>query len=246
MYAHYATDTTHIVDIKNLENDISLGNLPSVTIIEPAMHHAAESDDHPIADMLVGQHFIKRVYDALRSRDEIWSSTLLIITYDEHGGFYDHVIPPTADLITQPVLTTPNPSGPGTDIPIKKDLQIPYGVRVPTFVVSPHVPPGKGPDIVLDHCSIIKTILARFCGNDRPFLSDRVEASLTFNSYLTAPAPRLNQVPPSPNLPQFFAPKKRSGTHAIITEPVTKKSMDEGNVDYHQITGMLAPLLGRR
>jgi len=56
----------------------------------------------------------------------------------------------------------------------KKDMTILNGLRVPTFIVSPWVPVGKGPDVTLDHCSIVKTILARFCGVERWFLSDRV------------------------------------------------------------------------
>jgi len=59
------------------------------------------------------------------------------------------------------------------------------------------VPAGKGPDITLDHCFILKTLLARFCGAERPFLSDRVHASHTFESFLTETKPRLN-VPASP------------------------------------------------
>lgn len=62
------------------------------------MHHYPEDDDHPDADMWRGQRFIVRVYNALRQNDEVWNQTLLVITYDEHGGLYDHVVPPIADV----------------------------------------------------------------------------------------------------------------------------------------------------
>jgi phospholipase C len=107
-FARYAADGTNIegIGIDQLEKDIAFGDLKSVTFIDPAMHSAPENDDHPpFADMLSGQIFIKRIYDALRSNEALWRKTLLIITYDEHGGFYDHVIPPVADALAIPGAT---------------------------------------------------------------------------------------------------------------------------------------------
>lgn len=243
MFARYATDDTNIVPISRLQHDVAQGNLPAVTVIEPAMHHAPENDDHPIADMYYGQLFLKGVYDTLRSNSTLWRSTMLIINYDEHGGFYDHVIPPTADIRTRPmVLTDGGPSGIGPFT--SSTLVTTYGVRVPTFVVSPWTPAGKGPDIVFDHCSILKTILARFCGQARPFVSDRVNASQTFDAYLSEQAPRMN-VPGSPALtplPFEIAPGKR---RSIETEPISRKKMLSGNVDFHDLSGMVARMLGR-
>ena len=242
-FARYATNDTSIVPISRLQQDVAQGNLPAVTAIEPAMHHAPENDDHPIADMYYGQLFLKSVYDTLRSNDALWQSTMLIITYDEHGGFYDHVIPPIADARTRPAVLTDGVSsgiGPFT----ASTLVTTYGVRVPTFVVSPWTPAGKGPDIVLDHCSILKTILTRFCGQARPFVSDRVNASQTFDAYLSEQAPRMN-VPASPALtsPPF---EIASGGHpSIETKPITRKQMLNGNVDFHDLSGMVGRLLGR-
>jgi phospholipase C len=254
MFARYAGDNTNIVPISQLERDIADGNLPAVVFIDPAMHSAPENDDHPVADMLHGQVFIKRVYDTLRSNEAIWLKTMLIITYDEHGGFYDHVIPPAADalsiLISLAGDALPMPSlsngGPVADAPsFKADMIISYGLRVPTFVVSPWVPAGKGPDVTLDHCSILKTVLARFCNRERPFLSNRVHASYSFESFLTQTEPRLSQIPPSPTLPPPFAPKPR-GDRLIVTAPVSRKALATGDVDFHDLTGMVARMLGRR
>ncbi|MGH8544305.1 MAG: alkaline phosphatase family protein [Gammaproteobacteria bacterium] len=244
MFARYATDTTNIVDIKRLAQDIADNNLPDVTYIDPAMHHFPEDDDHPPVDMYRGQRFLKDVYVALRANEEIWKKTLLIITYDEHGGFYDHVIPPIAELRLRRVGATEG--GPADPAPFTPDMaSTAYGVRVPTFVVSPWVPAGKGPDIVLDHCSILKTILARFCGQSRPFLSDRVHASRTFDSYLTETAPRLVDLSKLPELPPLppDEPIRRSGV--IVTEPVFNRQMRAGNVESHELMGMLARMLGR-
>ena len=60
-----------------------------------------------------GQLFLKSVYDTLRSNPEIWRNTLLVITYDEHGGFYDHAIPPLADVL-RPLPVAQNPQGGGS------------------------------------------------------------------------------------------------------------------------------------
>ena len=113
--------------------------------------------------MYGGQRFLQGVYDTLRSNEQLWRKTMLVITYDEHGGFYDHVIPPIAEVRSRPMALAPDDSGGGGPV-TPSTLVTPYGVRVPTFVVSPWTAPGKGPDIVLDHCSILKTVLARFCG----------------------------------------------------------------------------------
>jgi hypothetical protein len=249
MFARYATDNKTIVPIAQLEPDMARGGqgLPDFTVIEPQMHAHPEDDDHPDADMYRGQQFVKRVYDALTSNATLWEKTLLIITYDEHGGLYDHVVPPIADIYNvpgEPVLD----SGAGGSSPAPQVLlTVPYGVRVPTFVVSPWTAPGKGPSITLDHCSILKTVLARFMGAEKPFLSDRVNASLSFEDFLTEAEPRMD-VPRSPSLPPLPLGERKkapSPTTKIITKPVSRKEMREGPVDYHEISGRWARQLGR-
>jgi phospholipase C len=289
MFARYATDDVNIRPITELAGDVLLGNIPSLTVVEPAMHHHPEDDDHPDADMYRGQIFIRGVYEALRANPDVWRKTLLLITYDEHGGFYDHVIPPIADVLSAPApslvsdgsvggLTDGGGGGGGggggtvvgghghghlhilpelisvvlgdpglTDAtPTDATIQIPYGVRVPTFVVSPWVTPGKGPGVTLDHCSILKTVLARFCGDEKPFLNDRVRASQSFESYLREVQPRTDVGAP-PVLGQLPITARRlvSGASAIITPPLFRKQMREENVDYHDISGRLARMLGR-
>ncbi|MDO8706231.1 MAG: alkaline phosphatase family protein [Sulfuricaulis sp.] len=293
MFARYATDNINIAPIAQLKADVAPGGrgLPAFTAIEPAMHHHPQNDDHPDADMHRGQIFLKDVYNTLRSNPALWEKTLLIITYDEHGGLYDHVVPPTADVYNVPggpvldphggggpvvgglgprapvggglsparpiaahagggaavrgdvLVATPDPSPP----PAPSLLQIPYGVRVPTFVVSPWTVRGKGPSLTLDHCSILKTVLARFLGNEKPFLSDRVSASHSFDAFLTEAAPRT--VPKFddkllPGLP-LGARRAPSRTTQIVTKPLSRKEMREGSVDYHELSGRWARQLGR-
>lgn len=243
MFARYATDNTNIVPISRLRQDLAQGNLPAVTIVDPAMHHYPPNDDHPVADMYHGQLFLKGIYDILRSNEALWRKTMLVITYDEHGGFYDHVVPPMAEARQRPRVATENPNTPRNGHFTPSPLTTNYGLRVPTFVVSPWSPVGKGPDIVLDHCSILKTIVARFCGQDKPFVSDRVNASRSFDAYLSEAEPRMN-VPNSPTMSPLPV-EPRQGGRSIDTDPVSRKQMRSGNVDYHDLTGMLARMLGR-
>jgi len=283
MFARYATDDRQIVPISRLARDVAAGNLPPLTVIEPAMHHFPQNDDHPVADMRNGQAFLKGVYDTLRSNPALWRKTLLVITYDEHGGFYDHAAPPIADLRDVRQIDSASPGSvlagtpavagvgltsrgaedalravlsagqasvilegavqAGLTTASRQDCLTPYGVRVPTFLVSPWVPAGKGPDVVLDHCSILKTLLARFVGPSAPFLSDRVAASRSFDSFLSAGAPRLN-IGPAPAVSAVQRGLRKAG-RSIATAPMSRQAMRGGNVDYHDLTGWLARQLGR-
>ena len=251
MFARYAADDENIVPIAQFEADIAGRGLPDLTFIEPQMHAHPEDDDHPDADMHRGQIFLKRVYKALTSNLALWKKTLLIITYDEHGGLYDHVVPRVADIYEVPEVLVNDPGGEqGRSRPAsQKLLTIPYGVRVPTFVVSPWTKPGKGPSLALDHCSILKTVLARFLGAEKPFLSDRVSASNSFDAFVTEAEPRmpasLPRMPTLADLPPDARKRAPSPTSQIITKPLSRKEMREGPVDYHELSGRWARQLGR-
>src|SRR5262249_47573286 len=145
------------------------------------------------------------------------------------GGFYDHVVPPLAEARSLPTAKGISVTSGASAFQVPGTVTTPYGLRVPIFVVSPWVPAGKGPDIVLDHCSILKTILARFCPT-RPFLSDRVIASHSFNAFLSVKAPRQVPLPPAlkPLPPTTAVPR-------IDTPPISRKQMRAGNVDYHDL-----------
>ena len=128
--------------------DAARGTLPSVSWIDPNFSNFnpigfQPNDDHAPADIKDGQELVLAVYHALATSPQ-WEKTLLIVFYDEHGGFYDHVPPPVAP--------DDNPQTFGR-----------YGVRVPALIVSPWIEPRSVSTTVFDHTSIIKTILQRFC-----------------------------------------------------------------------------------
>lgn len=138
------------------------------------------NDDHPSHDVARGQRFVKEVYETLRASPQ-WNETALIITYDEHGGFYDHV--PT------PVVGVPQPDGiVGPDPYYFKFERL--GVRVPSFLISPwiekgtviHEPNGPTPTSQYEHSSIPATVKKLF-GLHSNFLTKRDAWAGTFENY---------------------------------------------------------------
>ncbi|XP_052183857.1 non-specific phospholipase C6 [Diospyros lotus] len=152
----------HEFDLK-FKKDARDGKLPSLTVIEPRyfdLKGVPANDDHPSHDVANGQKLVKEAYEALRASPQ-WNETLLIITYDEHGGFYDHV--------QTPYKNVPNPDGNTGPAPnfFKFDR---LGVRVPTIMVSPWIkkgsvinsPRGPAPNSEYEHSSIPATIKKMF------------------------------------------------------------------------------------
>jgi phospholipase C len=138
--------------------DAHTGSLPSYSFIEPRyftdlFKSLIPNDEHPPHNVLYGEQLVAAVYNAVRS-SPCWKKTLLIITYDEHGGCFDHVIPPDA---------VP-PDGIANNF--EKFNFSTYGVRVPAVIVSPYVPPGSkirsATNRPFDHTSIIKTVRELF------------------------------------------------------------------------------------
>ena len=147
----------HFFDMDQFLDDAANGNLPSYTFIEPRflLDH---NDQHPgswfippiFADKVSnGEALISQVYQAVRNSPQ-WNETMLVVTYDEHGGCYDHVQPPTNAV---------PPNGPGQE---GFDFTR-FGVRVPTLVISPYTQVGQvfrpPTGQTFDHTSILKTVM---------------------------------------------------------------------------------------
>lgn len=141
---------------EDFANHAAQGALPAYSFIEPRYYpdlllNHLPNDEHPPHNVAYGEELIAAVYNAVRN-GPAWRQTLLIVTYDEHGGCYDHVVPPPA---TPP--GGPNPDGFAFDS---------FGVRVPAVIVSPYVAPGSvirpSGSIPFDHTSIIATLRKLF------------------------------------------------------------------------------------
>ena len=119
---------------------------PAYTFIEPSYYEPGANDDHPTHDVAAGDRLIASVYNALRANEALWSKCLLVVLYDEHGGFYDHVVPPSAvppDHHQEEYSFTQ------------------LGLRVPAILVSPWVSKGVL-NTVFDHTSLLKYLAEKW------------------------------------------------------------------------------------
>jgi phospholipase C len=163
---------------EEFSRDAKAGTLPNYSFIEPRYFTdaALPNDQHPPHVVTLGEQLIADVYNCLRG-GPAWTRTLLIITYDEHGGSYDHVPPPSA-----------KPPSANASTPFNFDR---YGVRVPAVLVSPYIRQGtvlRPPsDVPFDHTSILATLRKRF-GLGAP-LSDRDAVAPDLESALTLDKP---------------------------------------------------------
>lgn len=142
---------THFRYFNAFAADAAAGALPTYSFIEPryfadTVLNLIPNDMHPPHNIAYGEQLVAQVFNAVRAGPR-WNQTLLIITFDEHGGCYDHVLPPAA---------VPPDASPA-NAPFNR-----YGVRVPAVIVSPYVqkgsiirPPGNIP---FDHTSIAATL----------------------------------------------------------------------------------------
>jgi phospholipase C len=159
--------------------DCAAGTLPHLSVVEPRFlgeSQGLSNDDHPFADIRNGEVFLNSVYMAVTS-SPVWRNTVLIINFDEWGGFFEHVPPPTAPI-------------PAADA-IAGNQDGLHGFRVPCLIISPKSPRGSVVSGVYDHTSILKMIEWRW--NVRPLTvrdatAQNLALALDFSlSDLTAP-----------------------------------------------------------
>lgn len=143
------------------------GGLPAYSFIEPnyidSLVWGAENDMHPESHPLQlygpsnveeGEKLIYKIYTAIRNSPD-WNKTLLLITFDEHGGCYDHVCPPATKSPDGVVIPQDASGGSGFNFDR-------LGVRVPAIVVSPFTAPGTILNAPLDHTSVLSTVVNCF------------------------------------------------------------------------------------
>jgi phospholipase C len=140
--------------------DAAAGKLPSVSFIDPRFEDegsGTSGDDHPLADLRAGDSFLSEVFHALASGPQ-WSSTVLVINYDEWGGFFDHVVP---RRVTAGVPPGTSPSH-GVDTDLDSAGRVLTGFRVPCIVASPFTKGNPShPSVahgLYDHTSVLKLI----------------------------------------------------------------------------------------
>jgi phospholipase C len=177
-------------------DDADHGDLADYSFIEPryftdSVLGLMPNDQHPPHDVVYGEQLMAQVYNAVRA-SPAWKRTLLVITFDEHGGCYDHVPPPAA----------PPPDAGAAD-PFNR-----YGVRVPAIVISPYIRPETVlrnlPDpgsLPFDHTSIIRTVRQRF-DPDGTALTGRDQAAPSLDLALNLDEPA-NDGPDQIDVPSY-------------------------------------------
>jgi phospholipase C len=140
-------------------------SFPPFAFIEPAYLQPGANDAHPPHDIVESDVLVASVYNAIRANEPLWKSTLLVILFDEHGGFYDHVSPPAAIP----------PDHHNEEYTFDR-----YGVRVPALLVSPYVENALFSDL-LDHTSLLKYLQDKWGLGD---LGARAAHANTFKSAL--------------------------------------------------------------
>jgi phospholipase C len=127
--------------IESFIQDAKNGDLPQVSYLEP---HFDMDSEHPPNDIRRGEALVRQIVEAIGHTDELWQHTVLFVTHDEHGGYYDHVPPPRA--------CEPDDLRPATHAFDR------LGFRVPLFVVSAYNVPSHTSHFVTDHTSILRFI----------------------------------------------------------------------------------------
>lgn len=187
--------------------DAAAGRLPAVSFIDPRFEDepsGTSSDDHPHADIRAGEAFLAQVYAAVTSSPN-WANTMLVVTYDEWGGFYDHVAPSTA--------------------PDVSDVTALRGFRVPTVVVSPRARRGAVAHGTYDHTSILRAIEWRW---GLPALTPRDASArnlaevLDFASAPDLVAPKITVPPFVPGAP---CPVQEAGVEAAEWSDLKKLAL---------------------
>lgn len=232
---------TNFRDMTQFYADAAAGNLPAYAFIEPRMifnHNdmhppwgelregtltlddgtTIRVDDSAVSDVRAGDKLLQDVYDAVRTSATASGShalnTALVVTFDEHGGLFDHVAPPAA--------TPPDDAGPG-EMGFTFDR---LGLRVPAIVVSAHAAPGTIVRDEMHHGSLVATLSRQ---HGLAPLTARDDGAPTIHNALTAPRPRQPDTWPTPT---------------ALWSPPNPEAVSEDTVDAHRARPLTSPARG--
>ena len=200
----------HFKGFGDFQADCKTGSLPAYSFVEPSFMDRA-NDEHPPHNVTLGEQFLAAIWEAV-SRSPAWNETLLIITYDEHGGTYDHVLPPSG-AASPDVQSNPGREGFAFDR---------FGVRVPMIAISPWIKAGTvfrtDTNVPYDHASILATL--------RDWLEIPPDKMLTSKRIMDAPtlAQLVNSASARADIPDISA--AATGTLQALEEWVEEKTED--------------------
>jgi phospholipase C len=199
----------------DFEADMRAGAFPNYSFIVPRYKHSTDgpaNSQHAPDDARFGDNLIADVYEALRRNDPVWSKSVFILLYDEHGGFYDHVKPP---------FGVPNPDGinaplPGDPAYVQNFEFDRLGLRVPAIIASPWVD-KQICGTQLQHTSVLATVKKWF-GLPK-FLTKRDESAATFESlFLDEPRTDAPMTLPRTQVDPIDTSDARHPMHQLLDE----------------------------
>ena len=263
-YYYDLADTTNFVGLKDKTDKIrhfdqfatdlaKPATFPNYVFLCPRYSDSPEgfaNSQHAPYDVRYGEHWIADVYEALRN-SPVWNDTLLIITYDEHGGFYDHVAPPTDNILPPDPNASPTPYDKQKYVYMFNDKGQPklqyvfnfnrLGCRVPAVLVSPWLAAGQVEKRRLQHTSVLATVRKMWGLRAQP-LTAREGQAATFDdlfSHLGAPrqdCPTKLQRPPLP----------ATSLSAALDQPLSPAQREVfaqvNHLDGHEDSGKPAPV----
>jgi phospholipase C len=218
-------DESHFGHFRDFQAKAKAGTLPAYSFLEPSWG-AGGNSQHPNYDVALGEQLIHDTYYAVRNGPG-WNDTLLIISYDEHGGNYDHVPPPWG------AVPPDNSIGEwGFDFTR-------FGVRIPALLISPRIVAGtvfRAKRGTIDHTSVLKTIELRW--NLAP-LTARDKAAPDLGDVLTLATPRSDDPLKGVPIPSSSLPHPNQSQPSVIDKIHAKKVShlplrnDQGSYDHH-------------
>jgi phospholipase C len=223
---HDASLTPNFQPIDEFFEDAGNGKLPNYAFLEPHFSGPGQNDQHPPSDIRPGEQLIAEVYEAIRDSPQ-WEETLLVITYDEHGGCYDHV-PPPAHAKPPDGIGAPGQNG----FTFRR-----FGVRVPAVLISPYIEPGTicrpAGWTPFDHTSVIATVQKRFDLDGH--LTERDKAAPDLSCVLTLDTartdkPEVNPLPFDGDMDLLHINDLHKLCEEVLTELTGNERPDEQHI----------------
>ncbi len=233
-------DEGNVVRYDRFATDLKNGNHTQVMIVEPSYQDAPHllfehpNDNHPPVAVGWGEMFLRQIYLAVTANPDVWKETLMIVYYDEHGGFYDHVAPPLFDNAAA-----------GNAIPPLPTKFTTLGPRIPAILVSPWIEPGKVQHDLYDHTSVLQLLTEIFTEMNEPYsaqvdyrakngIQSLSKAIVDTPTNLTPPAPPADPIFPQHNIGDPVAlPPKGKMAEAFENTARDVLQSNPGLVDKH-------------
>ncbi len=208
---------THFRRVHDLARDFQeerSSQAPQVIFVEPEYEDSpvhmgfTPNDNHPPLPMGPGEAFVHMVYSALTSNPKRWARTMMILTYDEHGGFFDHAEPPAVRMDPPPDASYSKPF-------------VTAGPRIPAVVASPLVQRGSVNNDLFDHTSMLQLLAEKFAGGPRNYSDDvtkRIDQGVQSLSVTLNRAKARQDLPLAPSNPIVTQMHYQGGAKKPVSE----------------------------